>query len=285
MQLSAVAMILTAAVAHAVWNIASKYKKEDTLVFVWTYSCASALLWVPISLILIVDGQQAFDWRLAVAAVISSVLHIAYSLILQAGYERAELGIVYPIARGSGPVLTILFATLLMGERLSANALLGALLIIAGIFVATGNPFRSGSRPLQGMLWGAATGTTIAGYTLWDGYSIISLLLDPVSYYASTLLLQSLILTPGAMRRRYRISTTLRVDIIPILIIAVCSPLAYILVLTAMQSMPLALVAPLRETSIIIGSLLSYWLFRENHLARRIAGALVVLSGIAMISL
>ncbi|MGK3373984.1 EamA family transporter, partial [Citrobacter youngae] len=154
MQLSAVAMILTAAVAHAVWNIASKYKKEDTLVFVWTYSCASALLWVPISLILIVDGQQAFDWRLAVAAVISSVLHIAYSLILQAGYERAELGIVYPIARGSGPVLTILFATLLMGERLSANALLGALLIIAGIFVVTGNPFRSGSRPLQGMLWG-----------------------------------------------------------------------------------------------------------------------------------
>lgn len=285
MQLSAVAMILTAAVAHAVWNIASKYKKEDTLVFVWTYSCASALLWVPISLILIVDGQQAFDWRLAVAAVISSVLHIAYSLILQAGYERAELGIVYPIARGSGPVLTILFATLLMGERLSANALLGALLIIAGIFVVTGNPFRSGSRPLQGMLWGAATGTTIAGYTLWDGYSIISLRLDPVSYYASTLLLQSLILTPGAMRRRYRISTTLRVDIIPILIIAVCSPLAYILVLTAMQSMPLALVAPLRETSIIIGSLLSYWLFRENHLARRIAGALVVLSGIAMISL
>ncbi|MEG3589731.1 DMT family transporter [Citrobacter freundii] len=285
MQLSAVAMILTAAVAHAVWNIASKYKKEDTLVFVWTYSCASALLWVPISLILIVDGQQAFGWRLAVAAVISSVLHIAYSLILQAGYERAELGIVYPIARGSGPVLTILFATLLMGERLSANALLGALLIIAGIFVVTGNPFRSGSRPLQGMLWGAATGTTIAGYTLWDGYSIISLRLDPVSYYASTLLLQSLILTPGAMRRRYRISTTLRVDIIPILIIAVCSPLAYILVLTAMQSMPLALVAPLRETSIIIGSLLSYWLFRENHLARRIAGALVVLSGIAMISL
>ncbi|MFS9432821.1 DMT family transporter [Citrobacter sp. C348] len=285
MQLSAVAMILTAAVAHAVWNIASKYKKEDTLVFVWTYSCASALLWVPISLILIVDGQHAFDWRLAVAAVISSVLHIAYSLILQAGYERAELGIVYPIARGSGPVLTILFATQLMGERLSANALLGALLIIAGIFVVTGNPFRSGSRPLQGMLWGAATGTTIAGYTLWDGYSIISLRLDPVSYYASTLLLQSLILTPGAMRRRYRISTTLRVDIIPILIIAVCSPLAYILVLTAMQSMPLALVAPLRETSIIIGSLLSYWLFRENHLARRIAGALVVLSGIAMISL
>ena len=79
------------------------------------------------------------------------------------------------------------------------------------------------------MLWGAATGTAIAGYTLWDGYSVISLHLDPVRYYASTLLLQSLILTPGAMRRRNRIPTAVRVDIIPILIIAVCSPLAYIL--------------------------------------------------------
>lgn len=285
MQFSTVAMILTAAVAHAVWNIASKYKREDTLVFVWAYSCASALLWVPFSLILIVEGKQELDWRLAVGAVISSALHIAYSLILQAGYERAELGVVYPIARGSGPVLTILFATLLMGERISPGALLGAFIVIAGIFVVTGNPFRSGSRPLQGMLWGAATGTAIAGYTLWDGYSVISMHLDPVRYYASTLLLQSLILTPGAMRRRNRIPTAVRVDIIPILIIAVCSPLAYILVLTAMQSMPLALVAPLRETSIIVGSLLSYWLFRENHLARRIAGAVVVLAGIAVISL
>ena len=59
----------------------------------------------------------------------------------------------------------------------------------------------------------------------------------------------------------------------------------YILVLTAMQSMPLPLVAPLRETSIIVGSLLSSWLFSENHLARRIAGAVVVLTGIAIISL
>ncbi|WP_336297990.1 DMT family transporter [Providencia sp. PROV255] len=285
MQLSSLAMILTASVAHAVWNIASKYKKEDTLVFVWAYSCTSALLWVPISLILIVNGQQNFNWQLVVAALISSILHIAYSLILQSGYERVELGIVYPIARGSGPVLTILFATLFMGEQLSAHALFGALLVIAGIFVVTGNPFRSRSRPLQGLLWGAVTGAGIACYTLWDGYSVITLHLEPVSYYASTILLQSLIMTPAVMRRQHHIQTVVRIDIIPILIIAVCSPLAYILVLTAMQSMPLALVAPLRESSIVIGSLFSYYLFRENHLARRIAGAVVVLSGIAVISL
>lgn len=135
------------------------------------------------------------------------------------------------------------------------------------------------------MLWGVATGAAIAGYTLWDGYSVTTLHLAPVSYYASTLLLQSLIMTPNALRRGHRIRAAFRVDAVPILVVAVFSPLAYVLVLTAMLSAPLALVAPLRESSIIIGSLLAYWLFGEDHLARRIAGAVVVLAGIAAISL
>lgn len=175
MQFSTVAMILTAAVAHAVWNIASKYKREDTLVFVWAYSCASALLWVPFSLILIVEGQQELDWRLAVGAVISSALHIAYSLILQAGYERAELGVVYPIARGSGPVLTILFATLLMGERLSPGRFTRRLYRYRWYFRCHRQSVQERKPAATGNALGAATGTAIAGYTLWDGYSVISL--------------------------------------------------------------------------------------------------------------
>jgi len=286
MQPGTIAMVLAAAVAHAVWNLASKYKRGDTLLFVWAYSCASTLLWVPIGLVLMVQDQGAVDWRLGVGAAVSAALHIAYSLTLQAGYDRAELGVVYPIARGTGPVLTILFAILILGERLSVVALLGALLVVSGILIVTGNPFGSGSRrPLQGMFWGGATGATIASYTVWDSYAVTSLHLAPVSYYAGTLLLQTLILTPSALRRWHHIHTVIRADAVPILIVAVFSPLAYILVLTAMLTAPLALVAPLRESSIIIGSLFAYLLFREDHLARRIVGAVVVLIGIAAISL
>lgn len=286
MQSGTVAIVLVAAVAHAVWNLASKYKREDTLLFVWAYTCASTLLCVPIAIALVTTGQQAIDWRFAVGSAVSAALHLAYSLTLQAGYDRAELGVVYPVARGTGPVLTMLFALLLLGERLSTVAMLGALLVVAGILVVTGNPFRRGShRPLQGMIWGTATGATIAGYTLWDSYSVNSLHLAPVSYYAGTLLLQSLILTPIALRRRHRIRAAIRTDAVPILIVAVFSPLAYILVLTAMLSAPVALVAPLRESSIVIGSLIACWLFGEDHLARRIAGAVVVLAGIAAINL
>jgi drug/metabolite transporter (DMT)-like permease len=286
MQPGTIAMVLAAAVAHAVWNLASKYKRGNTLLFVWAYSCASTLLWVPIDVGLMLSEHQAMDWRLGGAAAVSAALHIAYSLTLQAGYDRADLGVVYPIARGTGPVLTMLFAILLLGERLNFVAFLGATLVVSGVIVVAGNPFRSGSRrPLQGMLWGGATGATIASYTVWDSYAVTSLHLAPVSYYAGTLLLQSLILTPRALRQRVQIHAALRANAVPILIVAIFSPLAYILVLNAMLSAPLALVAPLRESSIIIGSLFAYLLFREGHLTRRIVGGVVVLIGIAAISL
>ncbi|MBB1629485.1 DMT family transporter [Cupriavidus sp. UME77] len=281
-----VALVLAAATAHAVWNIASKYKREDTFLFVWAYTCASALLCVPIGIVVIAKGQQVLDWRLMVGSAVSATLHIAYSLILQAGYDRAELGVVYSVARGTGPMLTMLFAVLLLGERLTTAAMLGAFLIVAGILFVVGNLFRSGSsRPLPGVFWGAATGATIAGYTLWDSYSVTSWQLAPVSYYAGTLLLQSLILTPIALLRRHRIPAVLRAGAMPIFIVAVFSPLAYILVLTAMLSAPVALVAPLRESSIVIGSFLAWWLFREGNLARRVAGGVIVLAGIVAISL
>lgn len=149
-----VAMVLAAAVAHAVWNLASKYKRGDALLFVCAYTYASALLCVPISIAFVASGQQMLDWRLVASASVSAVLHTVYSLTLQVGYDRAEMGVVYPVARGTGPVLTMLFAILLLSEQLTAAAMFGASLVVAGILVVSGNPFRSGSRrPLQGLLW------------------------------------------------------------------------------------------------------------------------------------
>lgn len=281
-----VAMVLGAAGAHAVWNLASKSKRGDAFLFVWAYTWASTLLFVPLGMAMAIRGQQPFDARLVVASVLSAGLHTAYSLTLQAGYDRAALGVVYPVARATGPMLTMGFAVLVLGERLTPVAVFGAALIVAGILVVIGNPFRNGSRhALPGILWGGATGAAIAAYTLWDSYAVTTWQLAPASYYAGTLLLQGLIMTPLALRRRQRLAATLRSDARPILVVALFSPLAYLLVLTAMQRTPVALVAPLRESSIVIGALLACWLFGEDHLARRVTGAVIVLAGIAAIGL
>lgn len=281
-----VGIVLVAAAAHAVWNTVSKYKRGDTTLFVWAYTAASTLLCVPIGLVPVVTGTQPLSWQLATGSVVSGVLHLAYSLTLQTGYDRSDLGVVYPVARGTGPVLTMLCAVLVLGERLTGIATVGAVAVVAGIVVVAGNPLGTGPRrPSHGVAWGAATGATIAAYTLWDSYAVTSLQLAPVTYFAGTLLLQTLILTPGALRRRVHVPVVLRDNAAPILTVAVLSPLAYILVLTAMRSAPVALVAPLRESSIVIGSLLAWRLFHEDHLARRLAGAAIVLAGIAAISL
>ncbi|GAA3726218.1 DMT family transporter [Streptomyces tremellae] len=287
MRAGTIALVLIAAAAHAIWNIVSKYKRGDTVLFVWAYTCASAVLCVPIGILLAVDGTQPATRQLAAASAVSAALHVAYSLTLQGGYDRADLGVVYPVARGTGPLLTMSSAILFLGERPTAAAVLGGLTVVAGIVVVTGNPFRrgGGSRPVRGVGWGAATGASIAAYTLWDSYSVASLHLAPVSYYSGTLVLQCLFLTPSALRRREQIASTVRRNAAPVLTVAVFSPLAYILVLSAMRTAPVALVAPLRESSIVVGSLLAWRLFHEAHLARRLVGAAAVLAGIAAISL
>ncbi|MEU7367054.1 DMT family transporter [Streptomyces hygroscopicus] len=285
MQPGTIALVLVAAACHALWNTASKYKRGDTVLFVWGYTIASAALFLPLGVAFIVTGAQALDRELAVGCAVSAVLHLAYSLTLQAGYDRAELGVVYPVARGTGPVLTMLCALLVLGEHLTGTAILGAALVVVGILVVTGNPFASRHRnPLPGITWGAATGVTIAAYTLWDGYGITVLHLEPVPYFVGTLLLQTLMLLPRGLARRKQLAPEIRTDAVPILVIAVLSPIAYILVLVAMRTAPLALVAPLRESSIILGSLLAWRLFHEGHLPRRITGAVIVLAGTAAIS-
>ncbi len=194
-----------------------------------------------------------------------AILHLLYSLTLQAGYGRADLGVVYPIARGIGPLLTIVLAVIALGERPTLLASIGALVILIGILVVTGNPLRNaGNHPLRRITWGTATGATIAAYTLWDAFAIGSLGLAPTSYYAGTLLIQVALLAPGITRRREAFAHATHVNRTPIIVVAVLPQLAYILVLTAMQTSPVALVAPLREASIVISALL----------ARRLVGSM-----------
>lgn len=281
-----VAIVLIAAIAHAIWNTASKCKRGDPLLFVWAYTCGATLLCMPFGVVPMITGAQPLSWQFAVASVVSAVLHVVYSLVLQLGYERFDLGVIYPVARGTGPILTMLSAILLLGERPAWTALLGAAVIVAGIMVVAGDPFRYALRSVRGgVLWGTATGASIAAYTLWDGYAVTSLGLLPSSYFFGAFLLQSLLLTAGALRKRSRIPTTIRSNMMLILIVAVLSPLAYVLVLTAMQTAPIALVAPLRESAIVIGSLIAWRLFHEQDLVRRLIGAGIVLCGVVTISL
>lgn len=283
----ALAMVLLAALCHAVWNLAAKRVQVEGYAFVWLYDLASVVLWAPFAVAVLALSGIGLSPTLLLATLVSGVLHIAYQLTLQTGYARADLGIVYPVARGVGPVLSMVVAILVLGERPGWLAAAGALVVVAGIVVvATGRSVSGRHGARAGVTWGAATGLAIAAYTLWDSYSVTVLEAPPLPYFVLSCLWQVVLMTPRLLRRhRVAVRPVLQRHWREITLVAVLSPLAYVLVLSAMRTAPVSLVAPARESSIVVGSLLAWWLFKEPDLWRRLLGAGIVLGGIVLIAL
>ena len=281
---AALLLVLVAALAHALWNFEAKTVPDGGVVFVYLYMAASALVWVPLAVLWLVfwdPETPAPTWLLG--AVVSGALHIVYSITLQRGYTAADMNVVYPVSRGTGPLLTIVVSVLLLGERPPPVALAGALVVVAGVvIIATGSSTGAGLRARRaGLVYGLATGASIAAYTLWDDHAVNALAVPPLPYFALGLLVQVLVLAPASWHDRERARLVWSVHRRQVVAVALLSPLAYVLVLQAMRMAPVSLVAPARESSIVVGSLLAWLVLREPHPARRLVGAAVVLAGIA----
>lgn len=297
-------LVLFASLAHALWNIAAKSVSGKGYAFVLAYHGLSAILLAPIAIWLLASGTHEFSLGLLGAAALSAVFHIAYSVSLQSGYDHAPLGVVYPTARGVGPIITIIVAVLFLGERPTAPETIGAFIVLAGIAVVTVHPKRaSGSRTAdgghgtnshgvgRGLAWGCLIGTFIASYTLWDDFSVNHITDSPLLYFAlseicvATIMALGIVTIPGGAGRRADFTSILAGHRRALLTVAILSPLAYLLVLYAMQQAPVSLVAPVRETSIIVGTLLAWWLFGEKDIGMKLTGAVVVVAGIGLIAL
>jgi drug/metabolite transporter (DMT)-like permease len=279
----ALALVLTAAVLHALWNYAAKGVTEDRLLFIWTYAVLCAVLCLPVGVVwvLVADERPQLVW--VGAAALSAAMHIAYQLTLQRGYAAGDLNLVYPLARGTGPLLTFVVAVTVLGERPGLLGALGVLLVVAGVLLISWSPRATHGNPWPGVVWGTLTGVTIAAYTVWDSHVVTDLDVPPLPYFVLNIVLQVPALTLMARRRIPRFRQAWPALARPALVVAVLSPVAYVLVLIAMQHAPVALVAAARESSIVVGALLGWLALGEARGAHRLAGSVVVASGIAAI--
>ncbi len=281
---TALSLVLAAALLHATWNLAAKGVGSSRIAFIWLYVVASVAIWVPLGVLWVLVTGERPTWTWLGAAAVSSALHIVYQLVLQRGYAEGDLNLVYPLARGTGPLLTFAVAVTLLGERPGAAAVAGVVAVISGVLLISLGRSRGHSR--AGTAWGVATGATIASYTLWDNHAVTSLSVPPVPYFVLGILVQLPVLAvlvrrdadPMPLREVWRSTRW------PVLAVAICSPLAYILVLRAMQLAPVGLVATGREASIVVGALFGWLVLREPRPARRLVGAVVVLVGIGLIA-
>jgi drug/metabolite transporter (DMT)-like permease len=280
---TAILLIVVAAFAHAGWNLAAKRAGAGGVVFVWLYAVLSVVLLVPVAVVAVLVGGQQPAWSWLPALGVSGLLHVGYFVLLQRGYATGDLSVVYPLARGTGPLLSVLFAVVLLGERPGVVALVGALTVVAGVFVigtAHGDlDDRPGNR-VGSVLYGVATGITIAGYTLWDANAVTRLGVPPLVQLGGAVAVEALALTPFALARRAEIGRLWRAHRWDAGVVAVLSPLAYGLVLYALRIAPVALVAPARELSIVIGSVIAWRVLHEPKPLRRLTGAAIVLVGV-----
>lgn len=279
----AVALVLAAAVAHAGWNLGAKRVPHGGAVFVWVYGTVAAAVCVPLAVVnVLVEGEAPRPvWLVAMG--LSGALHLAYFLLLQRGYAVGDLSVVYPLARGSGPMLAVLAAVLLLGERPGVLPLVGAGLVVVGILVIGG--LGSGAASWSaGVLYGLATGALIAAYTLWDAYAVTTLAVPPTLLLVGSVVCEFVVLTPLALARRARVAELWRAHWRTAVVIAVLSPLSYVLVLFAMRLAPVSMVAPAREISIVFASLAAWLVLGEPEPKRRLAGAVVVVAGVAAIA-
>jgi drug/metabolite transporter (DMT)-like permease len=288
MTLTALGLVLGAAVLHATWNFAAKRARSSGVAFVSCCTVISSLLWAPLALWLEGDQLVALPAELWWLAASSAVLHVIYFIALRHAYSIADLSVVYPVARGTGPLIAALTAVLIFGEPFSVIAALGLALIVMGCFTIGGGgrllAAQADSAVLAGVFWGALIGLMIAAYTLNDGYAVRYRGAPPLLFDWLGISLRALLLAPFAWLRRDEVRAALRCDWRPILVVAALSPLAYILVLYAMTLAPVSLVAPARELSMLMAAFLGVRLLGEGELLRRLVGAGLIAVGVTALA-
>jgi drug/metabolite transporter (DMT)-like permease len=289
----ALALVLAAAVCHATWNLMAKKAGGSGNHFVLLSSLLTVTLWAPLGLWAGLTDTGRWGWAEWLALAASAAVHILYFRTLLHGYAVADLTVVYPVARGSGPLLSCVAAVVVLGETMSLVGLAGALGVVAGVFLIAGGPglLRQVHEPtqrrrvLRGLRWGGLTGAFIAGYTVIDGYAVKVLLISPilVDYVGNALRVP--VMLPFALRDPAAFKATCRAQWRAALAVAALGPLSYIMVLYAVRMAPLSHVAPAREVSMLFAALAGGTLLGEGDSRLRMAGAASIAAGVVALAL
>jgi drug/metabolite transporter (DMT)-like permease len=267
----ALALALAAAVLHAGWNVLLR-GSDDVAARTVAVLCVSVLLFAPVA---------AATWRVEAAALpyiaASALLEGVYFVLLVAAYRRRELSVVYPVARGSAPVLVLLGTALVLGRAVGGQQVVGVLLVAAGVLLVRG--IRRGA---EGIGVGLAIGLAIAGYTLVDKEGLhhaapipyLELVLLPVALAALLTYLWRWGFHPFTVQLGW-----------PTYLAAAGSFGAYVLFLFALRLADAPAVAAVRETSVVFGAALAAVVLHERVTWLRLVGAAAVAAGVVVLAL
>ncbi len=271
---------LAAALFHAAWNAGLKVRISPA-VAITLMSIVAGVAAIPAVVALGLPAAASWPYLAA-----SLALHLVYYVTLAEAYRTGDLGQVYPIARGSAPLMTAIGSAALLGEYLGSTGWAGVCVLMSGVLLLSVR----GSRALAGfdgraVGFALATAATIAGYTLVDGVGGRSS--GSAHAYAATLFVLdgAMMLVYGLIRQRREMVSGMRTGTSLVLVGGVLSLASYWIAIWAMSVAPIALVAAVRETSVLFAALLAVVLLKEPVMASRLIAAVLVLSGLVLIRL
>jgi drug/metabolite transporter (DMT)-like permease len=269
--LDAFALALAAAVVHALWNLLTA-RAGESQVAAGVALAIGTIAFAPVAAL-------TWDVRGGVVPFVaaSAALEVAYLALLATAYQRAPLTVVYPIARGSAPVIVLAISVLALGASLPVAAALGVLAVGTGVLLV-----REGTRDRSGALLGLAVATCIAGYTLVDHAGLDHA--APIPYLELVMIPTSIVYVAGvAVLRGPR---ALAAEVRPSVALAGIGMFAaYALALAALERAAAAPVAAVRESSVVIATGLAAVVLHERVRPRRWAGAVLVVAGVGAIAL
>ncbi|MDC1510208.1 EamA family transporter [Oceanospirillaceae bacterium] len=269
--------VLLAAALHAGWNALVKINAEPIIAMGLIMLCTSI---VALGFMPFVAFPQSKLWPFLL---ITLILHFGYKVFLVKAYAQGDFGQIYPITRGSGPVWVLLVSVIFLGVEFTQLEILAVLVVTGGI--ATLSHFKR-SKPLGvGFYYALVTGLWIAGYTMVDGFAV-SQLGQVHSYVVWLFFLDGIIAAVWAYNYKPQVFVaSLRRYWFVAIGGGVMSMAAYWICLWAMTQAPVAMVAALRETSVLFGALLSTYMFKEVLGPKRWISAVLICVGLVLIKL
>jgi drug/metabolite transporter (DMT)-like permease len=280
---AAIALALTAAAIHGTWNVLVKVSGDPLVAFERATFAAAFVATAAILPAWLLLGRPSLPPQAAAWCLLSATLETAYMWLLSTAYRRGELSAVYPIARGSAPLIAVVLALAVIGERLEPVQLAGVGLLLVGILTVTVSQAR-GRATLPALL----TGVAIALYTSVDR---VGVRLTAPWLYGWLLFTLMAVQLPLSIRIASRLRRAPAPDSLRVpswrqsALIGAFMWAGYVLVLWALSLAPLAVVAPVRETAIVAVAVWGVWRLRERKGAvAKLFGAVVTLTGVALLA-
>jgi drug/metabolite transporter (DMT)-like permease len=285
----AILIVVFAALLHASWNLMVKHAASAGSNFVFSYSVANSIFTAPWALWELAHTSQPWTLAIVMCLAFSTVLNFAYSLCLQRGYQIADLSVVYPVARGTGPTLASIGALIVLGETPKFHALLGLAAVVAGIgLIATQGKLAAFQKHggARGVRWGLAIGTFIAAYSVNDAWGVKTLGITPVLFVWFPNIIRACLLAPSALKDTTKLKIRMQGYWLYALGVGVLSPISYVLILIVLRmGAPLSIVAPMREMSMMIAAILGMIILREQVNGWRLLGCATLIAGVIILGL